>query len=611
MTMDRRTLIAIAICIVFLLFYQPLLRLVGLGAYLEPEAPPVATRVDSVAVDTSRTAASRAPGATTAIGDPARAIASAPPLRAATPAIERAIRIETPLYHAEFSSRGARLLSVELKRYATGLDPAGGAGPAPPRAADEDVSAGRRVSLHGGPSFALDLGSGENLQSLNALNYAVEESLDATGAVRALAFTARDSSGMTVRQTWRVRPRDYALDLEVEIAGVPDAWRVSDYSLTLRSWPLVTEADVPTDHRMLRSVRYLGNQLKRDGVGKFLKRPERFEGNASFAGVQTRYFLGAVAIGQGSARGVYSSAERRPLPADALARLPKGARGDEEVAQNALVVGLPGAAQPTHQFLVYFGPAEYRRLESLGHELQSVVDFGWNWILPFSRALLWLLDQLHDVVRNWGAAILLLSVVVRLLLYPLNQASMKSMRGLQKIQPEVERIRQKYKNDPQAMNAAMMAIYKEHKVNPAGGCLPLLLQMPLFLALYQVLLNAIELRQAPFVAWVHDLSAPDHLFSVAGFPIRLLPLLMAGSGFLQQKLTPSDPRQAPTMYMMNVIMLVFFYNLPSGLVLYWTVMNLLNALQQWWVLRSDSGPSAAVVVEAAEPKPARKKGRRT
>jgi YidC/Oxa1 family membrane protein insertase len=199
--------------------------------------------------------------------------------------------------------------------------------------------------------------------------------------------------------------------------------------------------------------------------------------------------------------------------------------------------------------------------------------------------------------------------VVRVVLHPLNMASMKSMRRMQKLQPEVEKIRAKYKSDPQAMNTAVMALYKEHKVNPAGGCLPLVLQMPLLLGLYQVLFNAIELRQAPFVAWIHDLSAPDSLFTIAGFPIRLLPILMAGSGLLQQKLTPTDPRQAPTMYLMNVLMLVFFYGLPSGLVLYWTVMNLLTALQQWLLLRSD-GPVVLTAPAPAAPAPAGSGGRK-
>jgi YidC/Oxa1 family membrane protein insertase len=142
----------------------------------------------------------------------------------------------------------------------------------------------------------------------------------------------------------------------------------------------------------------------------------------------------------------------------------------------------------------------------------------------------------------------------------------------------------------------MMALYKDNKINPAGGCLPMLAQMPLFIALYSVLFNAIELRQAPFVAWMQDLSAPDLLFRVGGFPLRLMPVIMAASGFVQQRVTPTDPRQATSFYLMNVMMLVFFYNLPSGLVLYWTVMNLLTAVQQWLVLRSDGAPAAAATV---------------
>ena len=152
------------------------------------------------------------------------------------------------------------------------------------------------------------------------------------------------------------------------------------------------------------------------------------------------------------------------------------------------------------------------------------------------------------------------------------------------------------------LNRELIKLYREHKVNPVGGCLPMLLQMPLFFALYSVLFNAIELRQAAFVAWIHDLSAPDKLFEIAGFPIRLLPVLMALSGLLTQKLTPTDPRQASTMYLMNAVMVVFFYNLPSGLVLYWTVMNLLTALQQWLALREDGSPAAAAVeVEGPTP----------
>jgi len=148
----------------------------------------------------------------------------------------------------------------------------------------------------------------------------------------------------------------------------------------------------------------------------------------------------------------------------------------------------------------------------------------------------------------------------------------------------------------------MMALYKENKVNPLGGCLPVVLQFPIMFALYQVLLNAIELRQAPFVSYITDLSAPDQLFAVAGFPIRLLPFLMAASGLLLTRLTPSNPQQAPTAYMMNLFMPVILYNLPSGLMFYWVVLNLMTALSQWWVLRQDDDVAVVVPAEVEKKK---------
>ncbi len=198
---------------------------------------------------------------------------------------------------------------------------------------------------------------------------------------------------------------------------------------------------------------------------------------------------------------------------------------------------------------------------------------------------------------------------MRLLLHPLNVLGIKNMRNMQRIQPELERIREKYKNDAQALNTAMMALYKEHGVNPAGGCLPMLVQIPVFIALYNVLFNAIELRQAPFMLWIHDLSAPDLAFMLGPFPVRMMPLLMLGSGLLSQRFTPSDPKQMPTMYLMNAFMTVFFYNLPSGLVLYWTLMNMLTALQQWHVLTQDQASRGSQAVIVTTPATGKRKAR--
>jgi len=305
-------------------------------------------------------------------------------------------------------------------------------------------------------------------------------------------------------------------------------------------------------------------------------------------------------VDQASPRAAWAGGEEQPLTGAALRALAPNEKPVHPIAVSSLVVGLPSSNRPIQRFLVYAGPSDLRMLSRLGHGLPQAVDLGWNWMRPISELLLRLLDWIFAVVRNYGVAILVLALLVRAVLHPLNAASLKSMRAMQKLQPEVERLREKYKNDAQAMNTAIMALYKENKVNPAGGCLPMLLQMPVLFALYQVLLCAIELRQAPFVGWIDDLSAPDTMFSVSGFPIHLLPLLMTGSGFLLQKMTPTSPQQAPMQYMMNLFMLFIFWSMPSGLVFYWTVMNLASALQQWLVLRQDQ--SVAVVIPDREKK---------
>lgn len=616
--LDRKAIIAIALCIAFILGYQPIMRMLGFAPYLDPPRRPAAT-------DTTQHDIADPPHATSVVDSPtvpAAGVAGLPDSLvgptaeiAATPegalnsGIERAIEIETPLYRAHFSNRGARLVSVELKRYASEHGATTRNGKRTIYGKNEEIPPGDRVTLAGGPLIAMDLGSGSAIQSLGNLAYEVDDSTDVSGAVRAITFTHRGSSGLFVRQTWRVRDGQYALDYDIELSGVPAGWRISEYSIATRSWPLTTERDIASDARGLRATSMVGTNIRREHAAKLLKEPRRFEGNALWAGVQNRYFLNSVAVERGTSRSVISAAERRDFSAQELAALPAGTGRQYEVAINSLVLGLPGDTQPLNQFVVYVGPCEYFSLARLGLGLDRAVDLGWNWLLPFSKGLLWLLNKIYGMVLNYGVAILLLATVVRIVLHPLNMASMKSMRNMHRLQPEMNRLKEKHKGDPQAMNAGMMALYKEYKVNPAGGCLPMLVQMPMFIALYNVLFNAIELRQAPFVAWINDLSAPDVLFTVASFPIHVLPILMLGSGLLQQMVTPTAPDQKPMMYIMNVVMLVFFYSLPSGLVLYWTVMNLLTALQQWHVMRGDDGVQVLGTPVAATAGPGRRKGR--
>jgi YidC/Oxa1 family membrane protein insertase len=546
--------------------------------------------------------ASTAPGTTLTAPPPGSGSAPTSPgaakptaLAPATPAVaEQLVVLETPLFRATFSNIGARLVSYELKRYAAAWGESRFAehpGKRPNRG--HEVPPGDRVRLSGAPSFAFDLGSGPSLHSLGASAFAVAESTDASGKVVALTFTARDSTGMEVRETWRSRPDAYLLDLDVAVTGAPAS--AQEWSLTTRSWPLLSEANPEQDTRMVRAISLLGKDRHQDGAQGLIGKDERRrDGPAMWVGVQSHYFVGMVAPVGAQGRTTIARGSGRALTPEELVRLPKGAKSPQPIAEGTLVMSAPSTG--AQRFAVYFGPSDYFMLAKLSGagrpgslQLEKAVDLGYPWLLPFSYPLLQLLRLLESWVRNWGVAIFLLATLVRLVLHPLNMASMKSMRAMQRLQPEMERIREKYKNKPEVMNQAVMALYKENKVNPAGGCLPMVVQMPLFFALYAVLSSAIDLRQAPFVAWIHDLSAPDHLFSVGSFSVHLLPIIMAGTGFLQQRLTPTPAQQQSTMYLMNLFMLFLFYGLPSGLVFYWTVMNLYTSLQQWLAIRGDDG----------------------
>jgi YidC/Oxa1 family membrane protein insertase len=225
----------------------------------------------------------------------------------------------------------------------------------------------------------------------------------------------------------------------------------------------------------------------------------------------------------------------------------------------------------------YAGPKDQYRLEEIATGLDLTVDYGFLWWL--AQPLFYLLTKIHSVVNNWGVAIILLTIIVKTLLFPLSAASFRSMAKMRKLQPEMARLKERFGDDKQQFSQAMMELYKKEGANPLGGCFPILLQMPVFLALYWTLMESVELRQAPFVLWIHDLSVMD--------PYFVLPILMGASMFLTQMMQPEppDPTQAKVMKMMPIMFTFFFLWFPSGLVLYWLVNNILSVLQQWFVMR--------------------------
>jgi YidC/Oxa1 family membrane protein insertase len=226
---------------------------------------------------------------------------------------------------------------------------------------------------------------------------------------------------------------------------------------------------------------------------------------------------------------------------------------------------------------LWVGPKLQKQLATIAPGLELVTDYGIFTVI--SKPLFWLLDKIHGLVGNWGWAIVLLTLLIKLAFYKLSEASYRSMARMRAVQPRLVALKERYGDDKQRLNQALMELYKTEKINPLGGCLPILVQIPVFIGLYWMLLETVELRQAPFVLWIRDLSAPD--------PYFVLPVLMGVTMFVQQKLNPAppDPIQAKIMMALPFVFTVFFAFFPSGLVLYWLVNNLLSILQQWWITR--------------------------
>ncbi|MHA7841193.1 MAG: membrane protein insertase YidC [Gammaproteobacteria bacterium] len=234
------------------------------------------------------------------------------------------------------------------------------------------------------------------------------------------------------------------------------------------------------------------------------------------------------------------------------------------------------ASEGTTKATLYVGPELPKMLDTIAPHLALTIDYGWLWFI--SMILFWLMDNIYSVVGNWGWAIIGVTVLIKLAFYRLSAASYRSMAAMRTLQPKLQALKDKFGDDKQAMSQATIELYKQEKVNPLGGCLPILIQIPVFIALYWVLIESVQLRQAPFILWIHDLSVKD--------PYYVLPIIMGLSMLIQQRLspTPPDAMQAKLMYLMPVVFTALFLNFPAGLVLYWVVNNGLSILQQWYIM---------------------------
>lgn len=483
--------------------------------------------------------------------------ALSPPQFVSEKTVGRNLKVAGDLFQLEIDLTGARIKSIELEKYRKQVKPG-----SPP--VDLVGLAGSGGYL---PINFLYEQAGEG-------DFAVKYTYPAD-EIRIVGETKvilEPEGGKGDIRVYQFRPGSYLWDVgyagsatgNVPLAVVSESQVVKGKRGSYQEETTFTEA-----------VALINRDVKRFPLDK-LTSAQVFPEGIRWAGFENKYFLVAFIPPPGSVLRI----SRR-----------QDAQGEKTVVYFKLPSG-------EGRLSVFTGPKDLDILASAGMELERAINLGW--FGPIARPLLALLKWLNKGVKNYGIAIIILTVIIKVLFYPFTQMSMKSMKKMGAVGPKLKEIQEKFKGDKERLNREMMGLYKQEKINPVGGCLPILIQIPIFIALYQALLYSIELRHAPFFAWVNDLSAPEHLVDIpilgAKIPFRLLPLLMGGSMYLQQKLSPQmgDPRQAQIMMLMPVIFTFMFWGFPSGLVIYWLVNNILSIAQQFWVNRAlpaeDPGP---------------------
>ena len=514
----------------------------------QPAARPVAraapNAVPSAAVALGTSAASAPAGA------PVAALSPAAPREPVTPVsagAEETVEVRSPLYTARLSNEGGVLKSFVLTQHRDG--------------AGKALDLVRQGAPFPGATLALDPADAFLARAAKA-RFAVER--ESGNGVTTVRFRYREASGDGVQRVYVFRD-SYVVAVKAEREGAagpvglvlgPGLGNPSAEELASR----YTKPGATITLSASASV----NRKAKDG----LKEAEAKGAGLVAAGLEDNYFLTAF-LPSGSA-----AVTLRPVT---LAAGPVGPDGKPAapVGESEVVLSAPGAVTTD----VFFGPKELDVLDKTRPGMDRLIDYGWYAIVV--KPLLWGLKAIHKVVRNWGVAILLITVVIKVLLYPLTHKQLVSMKKMSVLQPKVETIRAKWsgkvKQDPQArvkMNEEMMALYKQEGVNPAGGCLPLLLQMPILIAFYNLLAHSIELRHAPFMLWITDLSAKD--------PYYVTPILMTATMWIQQQMTPTggDPMMRKVQNIMPLVMGFLFKDVPSGLVLYWLMQNVLTIGQQ-------------------------------
>jgi YidC/Oxa1 family membrane protein insertase len=475
--------------------------------------------------------------------------------------IIRKIDIETPLYAVKLSAKGAVIKSFLLKDY---------------RERVEKVSSRKElVSQKAEGETVLLTFDGQDPLELKDAVFSINTSSDAVDVLektQEINFSWTSDQGIVVEKKYIFSPKTYLIGLQITVKnGSNDSFR-KRLVLTLKK----SFSEDKTIYGFEGPSALINNKLEQIKLKK-IKDQNLYNGELKWIAVQGRYFLSSLIpkkVTNASMR-LYLN-ENDILAAQYL-------QPESEVK--------PGT-QHTYEYQLFFGPKSTKVLSKYDNDLDKVINFGWFDFL--AKPCLWVMNFLYDhFIPNYGVAIIILTLLTKIILWPLGTKSYKSMNQMKKLQPLIKEIREKYKNDKKKLNEETMALYRTYKINPLGGCLPMVVQIPVFFALYRMLYEAIELRHAPFFLWINDLSAPDRLlrfnfsipFMQPPYGIPVLTLIMGASMLLQQKMSPpmGDPTQAKMMMFMPIVFTVIFINFSSGLVLYWLVNNVVSILQQQYI----------------------------
>lgn len=469
----------------------------------------------------------------------------------------RTVVVETDLYTASLSEDGGSIQSFVLKDYK--------------ETSDADSPGMQMVKVDGKDGFPLEFSWGSVVP--NATFYdAGGRDVTFQGNSGTLTMTGV-GNGLKIERNYTFSKDSYLMELNIKVKNVSEGVLQGAAALQQSNLPFSASKTI-SSRIFIGPAYYLDDSLTEVGSDDYEKGPSTVTGQMDWAGYEGTYFICAVLPQNGSST--------------SLTMASFGEKGVKMQMNSTLDTLQPGEVK-VYSYKLFFGPKKLDILKASGSNLNKAVNFGWFDVI--AQPTLVMLNFFHGIFKNYGIAIILVTILFKAVFWPITQKGLKSMKNMQKLQPKMVKLKAKYKDDPAKMNQEVMNLYKTYKVNPLGGCLPMVLQIPVFFALYKVLLMCIELRHAPFMLWITDLSAPDRLSIgfdipyVGGIPV--LTLLMGGSMWLQQKMTPTtaDPTQAKIMMFLPVLFTFMFVNFASGLVLYWFVNNLLAIFQQQMINR--------------------------